>query len=121
MLTHEQISKLGELDRIMEVCHTEEGKHLLEELKKLDFYKTLQTAPTDSVATGPLSFLANMANDATNRAHSVESQLFSTQQALKDIVKMMEEQIYNKGDNSPSENTTLQEINQIRSRNSFLY
>ena len=109
------------LDRILIICQSEEGKHLLDEMKKLDFYQTLQKESTDSLPTGPLTFLANVAEDASQKSIQLQYEVDETKSLLKELVLMLVQQIFNKGDNSPSENTTIHEINLLRSKHSFLY
>jgi len=119
MMTDDQLSKLRELDKIIKIANSEEGKHILEELKKADFYNKL--SEDETTETGALEFLANMAIDASDKAFRLESDIIQLHQAMKDMLKMHEDHLYNKGDISPSENTMQQEINNIRSRHSFLY
>ena len=121
MMTLEHMTTLQELDRILIICQSEEGKHLLDEMKKLDFYQTLQKEPTDSLPTGPLTFLANIAEDASQKANQLQYEVDETKSLLKEIVLMLEQQLYNKGDNSPSECSMVNEINLLRSKHSFLY
>jgi len=119
MIPQDNIDKIKELDRILEVCNSKEGRHLLDELKELDFYKKLQEGET--ISHGPLTFLANMAMDASEKSFRLECEIDETRAVLKEVIGMLEQQLYNKGDNSPSENTVISEINTMRSRHSFLY
>lgn len=118
MMTDTQLDTLRELDRVLKICHTKEGKHVLDELKQAEFYNKLVN---EDGGPGALVLLANMVDDAHRKVFKLEGDLYQSQQAVKDIVKMIEQQIMNKGDNSPSEITTLQELNSIRSRHGFLY
>ena len=119
MMTQDNIDKIKELDRILEVCNSVEGRHLLDELKELDFYKRLQEGNT--MPHGPLTFLSNMAMSASEKTFQLQCELDETRQTLKEMVLMFEQQLYNKGDNSPSECTVINEINTLRSRHNFLY
>ena len=121
MITLEQKVKLQALDSVLELCSTQEGEQLLDDLKQLDFYKTLQAEQPNTQVTGPLVFLANVAETASSKTFTLQCELDEVKNTLKEVLQMIEDQIYNKGDNSPSENTTTNEINQIRSRHSFLY
>jgi len=105
---------LARLDTVLELCGSVEGDHILDELKKSAFYNTLQDNPAQE--TGPLVFLANMAQDSFSKVLSMESEIYQLKEVNKSILLLLEQHLFNKGDNSPAECTMLNDINNIKSR-----